>query len=258
MINYLVILLLLTLIIYLILNKNRTFEFFSDEPMFDIYAISLGNPDRIKNIEEQQKRLNIKIKVFDAVVGDKLDINELIKQKLLIEPNSFNDNVTKKKRQLGCYLSHYRIYEKIKKDSKNGYTIVFEDDFQISKENLIETIEQTITELNKKQMDFDILYLGNLQNNHGINVLENLYEINSSEDLFGTHAYIIKNKHIDKIINATKSFDCPIDNRLQDLGKSKSLIIYVYYPTLVNQGGSESTITENFRETFSNNFSIFD
>jgi len=58
MLNYLVILLLFALIIYLILHKNETFEFFSDELTFDIcaYAISLGNPDRIKNVEEQQKK----------------------------------------------------------------------------------------------------------------------------------------------------------------------------------------------------------
>jgi GR25 family glycosyltransferase involved in LPS biosynthesis len=259
MINYLIILLLLSLIIYLILHKNETFEFFSDELTFDIYAISLGNPDRIKNVEEQQKKLDTKIKVFDAVVGDKLDVNVLIKQKLLIEPNFFNNNVTKKKREIGCYLSHYRIYEKIKEDNKKGYTIVFEDDFQISNENLIKNIQQTIVELNEKQMDFDILYLGNLENNHGINVLDNLYDIDLTQNLYGTYAYMINNKNIDKIINGTKTLECPIDNRLQDLGKTKKIISYLYYPTQVNPwGGNGSTITENFRETFSNKFSIFD
>ena len=108
-------------------------------------------------------------------------------------------------------------------------------------------------------MDFDILYLGNLENNHGINVLDNLYDIDLTQNLYGTYAYMINNKNIDKIINGTKTLECPIDNRLQDLGKTKKIISYLYYPTLVNPwGGNGSTITENFRETFSNKFSIFD
>ena len=62
----------------------------------------------------------------------------------------------KKMGQIGCYLSHFNIYKKIKKENKDGYTIIFEDDFLIKSENLLDEVKKAINILNTKNIDYKL------------------------------------------------------------------------------------------------------
>jgi GR25 family glycosyltransferase involved in LPS biosynthesis len=162
------------------------------------------------------------------------------------------------KGQVGCYLSHYNIYKKIRQDNRLGYTIVFEDDFVIKDENLLNKIKKIIENMNEKEINFDMLFLGNLKDNHGTQILEDLYYVDKSNNLYGTHAYVVNNKNINKIINKTENIDRAIDNKLEDCAKNETLDIVVVYPNLVEQDGSfRSTINYSIIEEFSNKYSLF-
>ena len=89
--------------------------------------------------------------MFDAVKGSELNIDEHLNNGILSPIHYyFNNDKEHKKRELGCYLSHYNIYKKI--STNNNYTIIFEDDFEIKTDNFINKIDIIIDTLNKKNL----------------------------------------------------------------------------------------------------------
>ena len=229
------ILLIVIVIIFAFFKPKYNIELFYTDTL-DLYVITLGNKERLENIELQQKKINNKIDIFPAVNGKKSDINEL-KKKYNIK------NEKLRMSEIGCYLSHLNIYKKIKKDNKKGYTIIFEDDFVVKSDNLLYEVKKIITILNNKNIDFDFIFLGNLRNNHGKNIQDNIYNIDNANNLYGTHGYIVNNKNIDKIIDKTKKIDRPIDIIIQDLTYKKILTTIVISPNLIVQNNKiKSTI----------------
>uniref|UniRef100_A0A6C0D3Z9 Glycosyl transferase family 25 domain-containing protein n=1 Tax=viral metagenome TaxID=1070528 RepID=A0A6C0D3Z9_9ZZZZ len=227
------IIILLTVIISFVILKSNHIENFDNN--FDIYVITLKSKDRLNNIKIQQKKIDIPIKIFDAVNGNDLSLNQFN------IGNGLNENETQKKREVGCYLSHYNIYKICK---KTGYTIVFEDDFLIDVDNLIDKINQSIEKLNNAKIDFDIMFLGNhhWDKNYGTLIVDNLYKVGNGEGLGGTHGYVINNKNVDKIIKETEYIDKTIDMKIQFLADQKKLNIICTYPYYVKYIDTHSTI----------------
>ena len=112
-------------------------------------------------------------------------------------------------------------------------------------DNFLEIVNNSINNINLNNIDFDILFLGNLNNNYDVQIEDNIYTINTEDEFTGCHGYLINNKNIDKIIENTEYIDRPIDTQIFDLLKINKLNILVLYPTIVNQGGScYSSITD--------------
>ena len=115
---------------------------------------------------------------------------------------------------------------------KSGYTVVFEDDFVIVHPQLHTKI---IDIIHKIDDDFDIVFLGNLNENRDQLLVDDIYNVNKSSALWGTHAYLINNKKSETICNHLLNMDKAIDNKLYSLITNNTLKVYVMYPTLVNQ-----------------------
>lgn len=221
------------------LNNISYNPLFENNSEINIYIISMKPPDRLLHIENQQQKLKEKMYIFDAVKGDDLILEKLLNANFLnpsFEGKDLSINEQKhRKREIGCYLSHMLLYEYIKNfHSKNNYTIIFEDDFNIVINNFIKKINESIKIFKDMNIDFDILFLGNTPKNRGKILKNDIYYVNHNRNLWGTHAYLINNKNIDKIIKYTKIIDKPIDVKLQYLDKEKNLNIFVLYPTIVN------------------------
>jgi GR25 family glycosyltransferase involved in LPS biosynthesis len=182
--------------------------------------------------------------MVDAVKGDELNIDTLLSHKKVDscfdKPDPAENKI--KKRELGCYMSHLKTYQKIKEEQRPGYSIVFEDDFDVANYYFIEKVQSIIRLC--KNIDFDIIFLGQvLSQNKGNRITENIYEIDKNELLLGTHALLIRNSSIDRILDKVDcKIDSPIDHKLAGLGKSGELTILVIYPFIVNQKGGDSTI----------------
>lgn len=240
------IIILLIIIILFLFFKFNIIESFDN---YDIYVITLKNEDRMKNIKIQQEKINIPIQIFDAVNGNNLDFNKL--DNLKIGNDGFiKNNEKQRKREVGCYLSHYNIYKICK---KTGYTIVFEDDFSIDVDNLIDKINESIIKLNNSHVDFDIMFIGNhvWKKDHGTLIVDDLYKIGSNGETGGTHAYVINNKNIDKILKETEIIDGVIDGKIQNLASTGKLHVVKTYPYYVNYIDAGSTIDV---ESFTNYF----
>lgn len=218
--------------------------------------------DRYENIENIKKILNKNINIFDAINGSKLNINKNeIYYNLSInhgykldlhKNNKININYLKKiinRSEIAIYLSHYLLYKQIidVNDSNLKFSIIFEDDVMFD-----DDLDSKILEiLNNIDLDFDILFLGNLENNHGENYKNNIFYVNSNGLLTGTHAYIINNKNINKIYNNLFDLDIEVDNKYKYLIDNKKLIGLVIYPCIAFQNKNyKSTVN---RKVYHNN-----
>ena len=234
--NYIISLLLIFIIIIFTFFKPIIInELFENNNILYFYVITLGKKERIENIEKQQLKINNKIEIFNGVLGKQLNFDELKASNIIIDDSKLSKKYDEKMSQIGCYLSHLNIYLKIKNENKNGYTVIFEDDFLITTPNLINEINKSIDTLKNKNIDFDFIFLGNLRNNHGLNIQDNLYYLDKNINLFGTHGYIVNNKNIEKIINNLNKIYTTIDDSIQDLSYKNILNTFVIYPNLVEQ-----------------------
>lgn len=249
--NYIIPIILIIIIIifdYFKINISET-EFYDNNAesndISDLYVITLGKEERMINIKDQQSKINRHINIFDAINGLKLDLNSLKNENILSNNNNLSKNENHAKREIGCYLSHLNIYKRIKEDNKNGYTIIFEDDFLVNSDNLLEDVKKAIKTLQSKNIDFDFLFLGNTTNNYGTNISDNLYNVNPDQNLYGTYGYVINNKSIDKIIEKTNKIQYPIDVIIQNLSYNNTFNTYIVYPNLVKHQWSYKSSVNN-------------
>lgn len=236
-------LLIILFLIYFLFTTKETFE--NNDYFIDYHVIHiLGNIDRLKNIEIMEKKLGRKINLFQAIKGSDIDIEKIKKY----DNNLKYNFIYSYKNEVGCYLSHLLLIKSLI-NTKYKYSIIFEDDFKITKDNyhwdiveILNNVNKPCTEENDKRCDFDILFLGNLNNNHGDKHHHNIYKINDKQYLWGTHAYIINNSSIDKIYNNLLILDLAIDNKFKNLIDNKNLNGLVIYPIVIDVINDISTI----------------
>jgi len=242
--------LFILLMLFLMWRMSFVQEGFSSNTQ--MYVISLKHEDRIKNIEKQQGKINEKIEIFDAVKGDQLDINELLESGIV--DVKYKNASKQEKRVIGCYMSHLNLLNEIKNKNESGYTIIFEDDFDIVNPNFLDDVKKIIDNMKNNKIDFDLILLGNLNDNKGEQIMDNIYKIDQKEHLWGTHGYLVNNSNIEKIIEKIKIVDNPIDIKYEILGKNNVLNINVINPTIVNQQMEflKSNINDLSIDTFSN------
>ena len=214
-------------------NKWRFFSIESFESLnIQMYVISLKNPLRLKNIKKQENAIQQLIPIFDGVDGNNLNTQELFKSGFL--DKKYKDASGKELRVIGCYLSHLNLLKKVMNDT--GYTIIFGDDFNIVKPlKFMDDVRSLLNTILNKVPEFDLLYLGNLNNNKGELVIDNVYKINPTESLWGTHAYVVNNRNIKKIIYHIQHIHIAIDDIYEILGKSGKLNVFVVHPIMVDQ-----------------------
>lgn len=236
------ILFLIILVVAFILAFN-TIENFNHLEKIDYYVITMRPEDRLKNIDLQQSKMrknaaNIKIEYVDAVVGKDMDIDKMKESGKLIprEVKSFSASI---KNELGCYLSHMKAYEMIAAKRKPGFSVIFEDDFDLE-DGFVEKLEESTEILNAT--DFDFCFLGMLNGKGGEHLKGDIYRIPKEGDMWETHAYLVKNENIPKIMTALTPITDLIDVAIFNKGKSRELNVYTLQPIIVSQGGFGSSI----------------
>ena len=135
--------------------------------------------------------------------------------------------------EVGCYISHLLLIKSFTQ-SRYKYSVIFEDDFEILHDNLHqEILDILLNKLNDK--DFDILYLGNTNNHHHQQVIDNIYTINVKDILWGTHAFLVNLQNAEKVYKSLLHVNAPIDIKLKDNINKGMIQAYVIYPILVDQ-----------------------
>ena len=187
------------------------------------YVIHLHfSKDREKYINKLKETIK-NLEIFNA-------INNPYNNELIINNKLLNGEIC-------CYLSHYNLIKQIKYN--DSYTVIFEDDAHILSNFKIQNI------INKIDCDFDIIFLGNLNENHGEIYKDNIYYVNKKEKLTGTHCYLLNNKNKNKILNLLINLDEAIDNKFKKLIDNNLLNAFVIYPVMVIQNKCKSYINRN-------------
>ena len=141
--------------------------------------------------------------------------------------------------EMGCYLSHHMLIKHIS-DTYNGqngqnlghYSVIFEDDVIIDKS--INSQIQTIID-SLKYINWDIIFLGNLNNNHKTHIVNNIYTLDKDDYCWGTHGLLINNKNAKKIYEQTCQIKRQIDNQYKILIDYDWLDGLVIYPPICVQ-----------------------
>uniref|UniRef100_A0AC35GEH7 Uncharacterized protein n=1 Tax=Panagrolaimus sp. PS1159 TaxID=55785 RepID=A0AC35GEH7_9BILA len=124
-----------------------------------IYVINLKRrPERLQKIDLIMKLLGIKYQHFEAVDGKALTDEDLLNLKFMPE---YEDPFAKRPMTLGevgCFLSHYKIWEDTVKQNYQN-VIIFEDDikFVVNSTNVLNGVME---DLIKTQLEWDIIYFG--------------------------------------------------------------------------------------------------
>ena len=119
---------------------------------------------------------------------------------------------------------------------ENGYTVIFEDDFQIMTDHLEQNIQHAWSII-EDEKQVDILFLGHLDVFVGPLYKENLFEVDfqNTQDFAGLHGYVLRNQSIPKIINSLYVIDNPTDYKFGKLFHDGQLRALLMNPTIVDQ-----------------------
>lgn len=232
------------------MNKNNYIRY--QIKKIDIIKINyymihcIEHKERIENIQYAKAKLNKPVIMFNGINTKNVLLNE---QNIFIK--NFNKDIKsnfsfKKNGQIGCYLSHFKIIENIMKNNlDNDYTVIFEDDVFFG--NFLNTnINIIVSNLDNLNIDFDIIFLGNCNNNKGVHLTKNIYYFDDNIKYWGTHALLINNKNINKIYDLICNITNEIDSHYISLIKSKKLKGFLIYPSLCYQNSELiSTIKKN-------------
>ena len=190
----------------------------------NVYLINMDNDDdRLKKVTKECDKVNIKFERFPGLKVSDLSQNILDKY-IPEEIQKYGTNG-----MIGCGLSHLFIWQDaIQKNYKN--ILVLEDDVHFT-DDFNEYLEHVMEELPK---DYDILYLGYKDlfrceppKNEKFNYIYKPYYP------LLTHAMIISNKGLKKLIKIIKKIDKHIDWKIaSNAGK---LNIYASKKKIVNQ-----------------------
>jgi GR25 family glycosyltransferase involved in LPS biosynthesis len=228
--KYIIIYLLIILVVAFIISVNPL-EHFEIKENIDCYVITLGKPEKMKNIENQQQKIPYQIQIVDAIFGDDLNLSELVNNGTLSLYYS-SESKPERKRQIGCYMSHLKVLDKIiENNTDTKYSIIFEDDFNIS-DNFMTQLNENLEFIDT--LDFDVLFLGTMLDGWiGKPVGKSIYTIN---EVYGTHGYLVKNAKVSHIKECMKVVDNNIDLKYTSIPELK---IYIMYPSVVHQLRSE-------------------
>ena len=227
----------LVVFMYILINKYKSSETFVNEyPQYTIFCLNMNKSTNRWNYIKKYKQPSLNINRFIAYDGQKLNIENLIKNKYLHRYNTLEYG------QIGCAYSHIKLWEKCIK-LPYSYYVILEDDVILP------------TQLNKKiecilknaPINWDIIYLGGCYVKGTIvkkqfikpTILTNRYNL-------CTHAYIIHKQALQKCINIMKPIQYPIDNQLRKY--YRTLNVYFYYKNIVKQNKTfNTTIAEKHR-----------
>ena len=228
---------LITVYYFLFEKKNIDYnELFSN---MNFYYINLDRSmERRLNLETICQKQNIIPQRIEAIDGKKIDINDkkyhkaIHKIKWWFESKNM-DNIG----HFGCYLSHMKTYETFLNSDKE-YCLIFEDDIQFLTNDLKKEIHKNMDNLPD---DWDILLLGyeidarkkKVKNANKNTKLKN--GLLNIKYFVGLHAYIIKRKTAQILLENLQTLDWILDWNISFLAERNIVNVYGVYPPIVCQ-----------------------
>lgn len=201
------------------------------------YINSRRRTDRFQRIRKRLQDQGIEAERIEAVWGGTVDPKSYVVQapRVLTLP------------EIGCWLSHRGIYERIKEEGWER-TLILEDDAEFC-----EGFADLFTELySKVPSGWDFIYFGrwsfstywtkaDKHKSEFIGLLEEIYpRLWKAEDCWHTHSYAINSKCVDFLLKETEVMTNCIDGQLASI--HNQLKVYAIHPAIISQDDSVSSI----------------
>ena len=215
----LVLVILLISIFYFISSKKETF---TNNNIDKIYVINLKkNQDRLEKFMENAKKANIEVERFDAVYGQELSKDHPDILKYFVKDHGLISG------QIGCALSHIKIWEDAINNNYNNI-IVFEDD-AIIPEDFWDKFNKAYNELPN---NWDMLLLS-INTGYGELYNNKLIKLKMYEGNYGLIGYLLNINFIKKIVN--NKFNNTVDTFLRDKYYYNNIYkVFLINPLLIN------------------------
>ena len=219
---------LLCLLLITILLKNYRFQMEKYSNKIDkIFVINLKkNTERLEKFMENAKKANIEVERFDGIYGKDLNDNDSDILKYFVKGHKLRPG------QIGCALSHIKIWEKVIKNNYNN-VLVFEDD-AIIPQNFWGKFNKAFNELPD---DWDMLLLGCCTCNGSTINKTNLLKANSEGNWCMT-SFLINRQYCKKIIDRIykNKVGYGIDGYIKSFYKNDN--VYISLPPFILQNKS--------------------
>lgn len=184
------------------------------------YVISLKHADDRRQV--LAANIPYTVDIFDAVDGHSLDENE-------VQPFT-----SLSRGQIGCFMSHIRLWERIAGEDASTVCI-FEDDVVVSDDQAASNLRLPV--------DADLMFLGHCAEPVGEKVVGQ-ERLHTSVYPRCTHAYLITKNAAKRLSEYMRSnqHTMPIDEILAQLINSGFVRAYSYHPALAQTSGQQSYI----------------
>jgi GR25 family glycosyltransferase involved in LPS biosynthesis len=193
-----------------------------------IYCINLEKrPDRWEKVSKQFNELSLTVERFPAYNGDTLNPTR---------------HYPINKGEVGCFMSHYRILEKILKSEGDNF-LIFEDDVEFCK-NFNELLEDHLKQIPK---NWDMIYLSGHIMGKAHKVGKNIYK---GKAIMATDSYFVNKKSAAKIkkILDDNFLKRPVDYVYMENQTNGNLNAYFFKPFLTRQSPDFSDIQNVHRD----------
>jgi collagen beta-1,O-galactosyltransferase len=205
--------------------------------------------------------LQIPLTICEASDGKLLDLQQLLKDKIINEDTIVSINTSRKHHyeltnegSIGCYLSHYNIWKSLidnNENKKNSNYLIFEDDSIFT--NI--TLNEINYRLSLLPKNWDIYLLTNPDYCYNkIELFDSYKDLYIVKRFFLTSAYIINTNGIKKIFATQTIFPIKqqIDSYLSELAMDYNLNIYIHNKKY-NYYNQSQVFNSDIQETNANN-----
>lgn len=181
-----------------------------------IFVISLKNSPRREVITRHLSSLGLKFEFFDAVYGKELPESELAKVDYEFYPKNYHAKKGLTLGEIGCAMSHIKLYEHILENNIQE-AIIFEDDVFLNFH--FKSIINTALEKVSKNKEIIFLYHGKAKIFPFTKSLPERYKLakyltpskNSKRTIISTAAYYLTNQGAKKLLKQAYPIRMPAD-----------------------------------------------
>lgn len=210
---------------------------------FNSYVINMAkNTQRMAHFDAQYKKSDLAGRPyirFEAINGKLMgdSLKQYVSPKVYMGLEMYDRTKTRigdshlTPGMIGCYLSHYAVYENIR-DSGVPYAIIFEDDATIDPLIYKKNVKSIVEEDGTFPLDWDIILLGHICKK----CKEATPNYTVPKYFWGLHGYMISQKGVETMLkNQEPAISMQIDHYMSELSQNGLLDIYAIHPSLVNQ-----------------------
>jgi collagen beta-1,O-galactosyltransferase len=224
-----------------------------------IFIINLkSRTDRLKNMKLLVDTLNIdknKIEIFEAIPGKELKNNEINNILSISSLDTFNNKSTNHKDirtrgAIGCYLSHYKIWEKIINKNLDN-VLIFEDDLvsDVDIKEFKEYIDSIPQDYDVALLSWFSLWFDLLNNPKKNTIINNYWNKYNSINVFGCGSYLVSKKGAEKIIKNAFPICYQVDAYINILNNIDTTFVrYIAKESLFKQNNFKTDIQIDCKE----------